>query len=86
MSKNRLQILDSAYYLRGENTGNFSMFPCFLPLCNGQVCIKYFKLKKKEWEMGVKKERKKKSDHKKQRKIKHSQKGEAKAKAKTKEE
>lgn len=59
MSKNRLQILDSAYYLRGENTGNFSMFPCFLPLCNGQVCIKYFKLKKKEWEMGVKKERKK---------------------------
>ena len=59
MSKNRLQILDSASYLRGENTGNFSMFPCFLPLCNGQVCIKYFKLKKKEWEMGVKKERKK---------------------------
>ena len=59
MSKNRLQILDSAYYLRGENTGNLSMFPCFLPLCNGQVCIKYFKLKKKEWEMGVKKERKK---------------------------
>jgi len=62
------------------------MFLCFLHLCNGQVCIKYFKLKKKEWEMGVKKERKKKSDHKKQRKIKHSQKGETKAKAKTKEE